>query len=215
MEFARKDLLDKFFLEGVSRISLRNIIAREMISNTLMHREFTSSYIAKFVIEENRMYVENASRAVKNGFITPDNMEPNPKNPIIASFFRNIGYADTLGSGIRKLFKYSEYYSGQYPEFKEGDIFQITVPLDDSYSLDFDLVNEPQKGLNEPPKMIRKHRIEKIIEIILDNPHITRAELSRLLGVSEATIKRDVSELNKSGKIEYLGSSKAGKWIVK
>ena len=63
--------------------------------------------------------------------------------------------------------------------------------------------------------MIRKHRIEKIIEIILDNPHITRAELSRLLGVSEASIKRDVSELNKSGKIEYLGSSKAGKWIVK
>ena len=243
MEFARKHLLDKFFLEGVSRISLRNIIAREMISNTLMHREFTSSYIAKFVIEENRMYVENASRAVKNGFITPDNMEPNPKNPIIASFFRNIGYADTLGSGIRKLFKYSEYYSGQYPEFKEGDIFKITVPLDDSYSLDFDLenepqkglnepqnglnepqnglnepqkgLNEPQKGLNEPQKMIRKHRIEKIIEIILDNPHITRAELSRLLGVSEATIKRDVSELNKSGKIEYLGSSKAGKWIVK
>ena len=200
-----------------------------MISNTLMHREFTSSYIAKFVIEENRMYVENASRAVKNGFITPDNMEPNPKNPIIASFFRNIGYADTLGSGTRKLFKYSEYYSGQYPEFKEGDIFKITVPLDDSYSLDFDLENEPQKGLNEPQKglnepqnglnepqkMIRKHRIEKIIEIILDNPHITRAELSRLLGVSEATIKRDVSELNKSGKIEYLGSSKAGKWIVK
>ena len=236
MEFARKHLLDKFFLEGVSRISLRNIIAREIISNTLMHREFTSSYIAKFVIEEKRMYVENASRSVKNGFITPDNMEPNPKNPIIASFFRNIGYADTLGSGIRKLFKYSEYYSGQYPEFKEGDIFKITVPLDDSYSLDFDLenepqkglnepqkglnepqngLNEPQKGLNEPQKMIRKHRIEKIIEIILDNPHITRAELSRLLGVSEATIKRDVSELNKSGKIEYLGSSKAGKWIVK
>ena len=229
MEFARKHLLDKFFLEGVSRISLRNIIAREMISNTLMHREFTSSYIAKFVIEENRMYVENASRAVKNGFITPDNMEPNPKNPIIASFFRNIGYADTLGSGTRKLFKYSEYYSGRYPEFKEGDIFKITVPLDDSYSLDFDLenepqkglnepqngLNEPQKGLNEPRKMIRKHRIEKIIEIILDNSHITRAELSRLLGVSEATIKRDVSELNKSGKIEYLGSSKAGKWIVK
>ena len=40
-----------------------------MVSNTLMHREFTSSYTAKFVIEKNRMYVENANRATQEGFI--------------------------------------------------------------------------------------------------------------------------------------------------
>ena len=65
MEFARKHLLDKFFLENEVNVSLRNILAREMISNTLMHREFTSTYAAKFVIEKDRMYVENASRASK------------------------------------------------------------------------------------------------------------------------------------------------------
>ena len=64
-------------------------------------------------------------------------MEPNPKNPIIAAFFRNIGYADQLGSGVRNLFKYSKYYSGQEPEFIEGDVFRIIVPLDDDYSFDF------------------------------------------------------------------------------
>ena len=248
MEFARKHLSDKFFLENTNRVSLRNIISREMISNTLMHREFTSSFVAKFVIESNRMYIENANRSVKVGYITPENLEPNPKNPLIASFFRNIGYADTLGSGTRKLYKYSEYYSGKYPELEDGDIFRITVPLDDSYSFDFvdepqkagnepqKIENEPQKAGNEPQKIgdepqkigdepqkvgnepqkaVRQHRLERIIEIILDNPHITRIELSSLLGVSEATIKRDLSELNKRGKIEYIGSSKAGKWVVK
>ena len=89
---------------------------------------------------------------------------------------------------------------------EDGDILRITVPLDDSYSFDF--VDEPQKA-------VRQHRIERIIEIILDNPHITRIELSSLLRVSEATIKRDLSELNKRGEIEYIGSSKAGKWVVK
>ena len=29
------------------------------------------------------MYVENASRAMGEGFITVDNLEPNPKNPIL------------------------------------------------------------------------------------------------------------------------------------
>ncbi len=79
MGFAEKHLWDKFYLEGDVRISLRNAIAREMLVNTLIHREFTSPYIAKFVIEKNRMYVENANRAVKDGAVTLEDYEPNPK----------------------------------------------------------------------------------------------------------------------------------------
>lgn len=108
----------------------------EMIANTLIHREFTSSYTAKFVIEKDRMYTENANRSSGDGIITPDNMEPNPKNPIIASFFRNIGWSDRLGSGVRNIFKYSKYYSGEEPEFVEGDVFRLIVPLNEDYSYD-------------------------------------------------------------------------------
>lgn len=137
LEFGRKNLPDKFFLEDTVNKSLRNTIVREMVSNTLMHREFTSSYTAKFVIEKDRMYVENANRAAREGIITVNNLEPNPKNPIIAAFFRNIGYADQLGSGVRNLFKYSKFYSGKEPEFVEGDVFRIVLPLDEEYSYDF------------------------------------------------------------------------------
>lgn len=149
MEFARKHLPDKFFMEDDQRKSLRNIITREMIANTLIHREYTSPYQAKFVIEKDRMYVENANRASQDAVITPDNMEPFPKNPIIAAFFRNIGYADQLGSGVRNLFKYSKYYSGEDPEFIEGDIFRIIVPLDDDYSFDFGQV-KPRYDAGSP-----------------------------------------------------------------
>ncbi len=69
----------KFYLEGDARIGLRDAIAREMLVNTLIHREFTSSYIARFVIEKDRMFTENANRAVTGGVITPDDFEPNPK----------------------------------------------------------------------------------------------------------------------------------------
>lgn len=137
-KFARKHLSDKFYLEGDQRKSLRNIIAREMLVNTLIHRELTSSFIAKFVIEKKKIYVENANRATKDGVITPENLEPNPKNPIIAAFFRDIGYADQLGSGVRNLYKYSRLYSGKDPEFKEGDVFRITVPLEEEYSFDYE-----------------------------------------------------------------------------
>ena len=137
IEFGKKNLPDKFFLDDTINKSLRNTIVREMVSNTLMHREFSSSYTAKFVIEKDKMYVENASRATRQGNITLEELEPNPKNPVIANFFRNIGYADQLGSGVRNLFKYSRLYSGEDPEFIEGDIFKIIVPLNEKYSFDY------------------------------------------------------------------------------
>jgi ATP-dependent DNA helicase RecG len=137
MQFARKHLPDKFYVEGDQRKSLRDIITREMLVNSLIHREFSSPYVAKYIIEQDKMYVENANRAVNDGILTPENLEPNPKNPIIAAFFRNIGYSDQLGSGVRNLFKYTKLYSGQEPVFREGDIFRIIVPLDDAYSYDY------------------------------------------------------------------------------
>lgn len=128
----------------------------ERIANTLIHREFTSSYTAKFVIEKDRMYTENANRSSGDGIITPDNMEPNPKNPIIASFFRNIGWSDRLGSGVRNIFKYSKYYSGEEPEFVEGDVFRIIVPLNEDYSYD-----NPQNDSIDELERKNEEKLEK------------------------------------------------------
>ena len=128
----------------------------EMIANTLIHREFTSSYTAKFVIEKDRMYTENANRSSGDGIITPDNLEPNPKNPIIASFFRNIGWSDRLGSGVRNIFKYSKYYSGEEPEFVEGDVFRIIMPLNEDYSYD-----NPQNDSIDELERKNEEKLEK------------------------------------------------------
>ncbi len=85
---------------------------------------------------KDRMYTANANRAETGEMITPDNFSPNPKNPIIASFFRNIGLADELGSGVRNIHHYGKLYSGKMPQMIDGDVFRIIVPLDDSYSFD-------------------------------------------------------------------------------
>ncbi|MDO4332785.1 MAG: putative DNA binding domain-containing protein [Eubacteriales bacterium] len=241
LEFGRKHLLDKFFLEDTVNKSLRNTIVREMVSNTLMHREFTSSYTAKFVIEKERMYVENANRAWKEGYITVDNLEPNPKNPIIASFFRNIGYADQLGSGVRNLFKYSKYYSGQEPQFVEGDVFRIIVPLDDEYSFDFGsmksengigdtnrLANETEsadkmstdatRSATDATKSATEHELtedeKRILSVIKKNPRITQKKLHEATGISLGTIKRILPRLQAKGVLTRNGSRRSGQWKI-
>lgn len=223
MEFGRKHLSDKFFLEEDQRKSLRNIITREMIANTLIHREYTSSYQAKFVIERNQMYVENANRASQDAFITPENLEPNPKNPVIASFFRNIGYADQLGSGVRNLFKYCKYYSGNEPEFVEGDVFRIVVPLDDGYS--FDIGRGPDvlqattqaatQATTQATTQANQTTEQAIIDLLKQRPDLSQKQLARLLNMNLNTVKYYMKKMRNNGSLQREGSSQKGLWIVK
>ena len=134
LSFGMKHLMDKFYLEDGMRVSLRGKILREMLVNVLVHREFTSARPARFIIRRDEMFTDNANKALHYGVITPRNLEPEPKNPIIANFFHQIRLADELGSGVRNLYKYVKIYSGAEPVFDEGDIFRLTVPLNAEHS---------------------------------------------------------------------------------
>ena len=129
MEFVEKHLNDTFYIEGTQRISIRNKIFREVCANLLIHREFSSAYPAKLIIEANQVKTENANKPHGFGLIDANAFSPFPKNPAISKFFREIGLADELGSGIRNINKYLEVYSGEKPEFREEDIFTLIVPI--------------------------------------------------------------------------------------
>lgn len=213
IEFARKHLWDKFFMEDTLTVSLRDKIVREMISNTLMHREFTSSYIAKFVIEKDSMFVENACRCFKQEELTPENFVPVSKNPVIASFFTTIGNADELGSGTRNLFKYSKLYSGKNPKIIEDDIFKIFVPLDETYSFDSKINDFFIKEKTEDSLNLTKNQ-NKILTEMKNNPKITAVELSEKVGISSRKIEENIKILKEKRKIERIGSNKSGSWKI-
>ncbi len=129
LAFARKHLADSFYLEGIERRSLRDLIFREVASNVLIHREYSSRASSRIVIEGDRVTTENPSRPHGTGLLDPETMVPHPKNPIIGAFFREIGRADELGSGMLNLMKYGRRYGGGDPQLIEGDIFRIVVAI--------------------------------------------------------------------------------------
>lgn len=130
-EFVGRHLPDKFYLEGNQRISIRDKIFREIIANLLIHREFTNHFPAKLIIERERVYTENGNKPHGVGRIDPASFSPYPKNPTIARFFKEIGWADELGSGIRNTSKYCSEYNDNRgnAEFIEGDVFRTIIPL--------------------------------------------------------------------------------------
>ncbi len=129
MAFIKKHLPDPFFLDGILRISLRDTIFREIASNLLIHREYRNAFSARLIIENGQVQAENGCIPHGYGELDPTCATPLSKNPVIAAFFREIGLADELGSGMRKLMKYAKYYGGSNPKFFEGDVFKIVVTV--------------------------------------------------------------------------------------
>ena len=129
IEFGQKHLNDLFVLDGIVNVSARDRILREIVSNTLAHRDYSSGYPAKMIIDAEKIIVENSNLTHGIGVLDLQKFEPFSKNPAISKVFREIGLADELGSGMRNTYKYTQLYSGQSPVFEEGDVFKTIIPL--------------------------------------------------------------------------------------
>jgi len=232
MDFARKHLPDPFFLERDLRISLREIIVREMVSNVLIHREFTSSRPARFVIERDRMFVENACRASSGELVTPSNLEPDPKNPVIAAFFREIAYADQLGSGVKNLYKYAKAYGGADPTFQDGDMFKISVSLEKLKDLIAPEVAQKrlevaqkrlevaQKRSEVAQKLQGKGRADAVenalavFDVIAEDPKSSIVEIETKTNLSNGSVKNALRLLRLNGIVVRQGGDRGGEWRI-
>ncbi|NNJ84556.1 MAG: AAA family ATPase [Gammaproteobacteria bacterium] len=156
MAFVAKHLPDPFYLEGDVRISLRNKVFREAVANSLIHREYINAFPARVIIEQNQVVFKNANRPYGHGLIDPDNFTPYPKNPVIARVFKEMGFADELGSGVRNLFKYTALYAnGETPRLFEDDVFSIHIPIAGETTM--------QATMQAEPDTMQDKRIENIL----------------------------------------------------
>ncbi len=203
MRFIERHLPDKFYLENDQRISLRDLIFREIIGNLLIHREFANPYPAKLIIEADKVFTENWNKPHGSGNIDPSNFSPYPKNPMIAKFFKELGWVDELGSGVRNTFKYGTLYTpNTKPAFIEGDIFKAIIPLEKS-------------AKKEHPKQKNKQKNKttvKIMVLIHNNTSITIKELAAKIGITEKGIQWQLSKLKNENKIKRIGPDKTGFW---
>jgi ATP-dependent DNA helicase RecG len=164
------------------------------------------------------------------GRINLENLKPHPKNPTIANFFKQIGWVEELGSGVRKMYKYCPIYvNGALPVIEEGDVFKITIkyelgelvndgvigpinkPVDGALRTN-DLINEPiNNRVNEP---LSEYEVS-IISLLKVTPGMNREEISRSINRGRTSIYRYITSLKDKNLIEYRGSRKTrGYYII-
>ena len=189
---------------------------------------------ARLIIERDRLFADNANRAAAHGIITPENVRPVSKNPIIAAFFKEIGRADELGSGTRNLYHYTRLYSGTDPIIDEEDAFSVTVPLNDSYSPEVGkgtqdndvtsanigngtvsgLKSGPLSGLKSGLKSSLGATDSKVIDFIRSDPSVTIKELQEMLNLSRNGVRKALGRLKSMGRLRRVGPDKGGHWEV-
>lgn len=120
------------------------------------------------------------------------------------------------------MFKYGRLYSGVDPEFIEDDVFRIIQPLNENYSFDAEIANGiggQKSGQNGGQKSGQNKdseldSTEFILEQIARNPHITRRELSKSVGMAPSAVQKHIEKLKSSGRIVRIGGDRGGYWEV-
>jgi ATP-dependent DNA helicase RecG len=205
IEFIAKHTLDRFFIIGDQSVSVRSKISRELVSNILIHREYTSAYPAKIIIERDRIVTENWNLPKSPGRIDPHNFVPFPKNPLLAHFFINIGRADVLGSGVRNLYQHTKIYSGGEPELIDGDVFKTIVPLSLSNGL---MSDKHPTSDNLSDKMSDNSHHQAILAYVQRHGEINAKKTAEIIKRSPGTARRILSQLVSEGTLSANGGNR-------
>ena len=195
---------------------------REAIVNCYCHRDYTLSGDIKIEFYDDRVQIYSPG-SLPDG-LTLENIKMGmvaKRNKIIVNTLDKIDVIENYASGVRRIFEdYADFQ--KQPEYYISNNGVIVTLFNRNYSIEYEAQNRAQnRAQNEAQNEAQNFKLdilkrrERIIELIKENKIITRSNLKDILGVSKATIKRDISKLREENKIEYIGSSKNGYWEIK
>ena len=185
---------------------------REAIVNCYCHRDYTLSGDIKIEFYDDRVQIFSPG-SLPDG-LTFENIKMGmvaKRNKIVVTTLDKIDIIENYASGVRRIFQDYADFTKQ-PEYYISNNGVIVTLYNRNYNGQNDGQNDGQKQL---VKLTMLERREKILQLVIENNRITSNKLKDVLGVSKATIERDISKLREEGKLEYTGSSKNGYWKIK
>ena len=138
-----------------------------------------------------------------------------PRNHNIANVFYKAGFVESWGRGFKKIAEEFERACLPLPTIEEngGGVMAIIqrktvdeVIAERDGNVGVNVGNMSESELSE--------RQLNIISVIKENPFVTGKEMSETMSVTQRTIERDLSVLQKAGIIRHEGRVNAGVWVI-
>lgn len=138
-----------------------------------------------------------------------------PRNHNIANVFYKAGFVESWGRGFKKIAEEFERASLPLPTIEEngGGVMAIIQRK----TIDEIIAERGGDGGVNVGDMSESELSERqlnIISMIKGNPFVTGKEMSETMSVTQRTIERDLSVLQKAGIIRHEGRVNAGVWVI-
>lgn len=188
----------------------------EAMVNHFIHRDYTvMGGEVHLDIYDDRLTVTSPG-GMYNGMLIQDldinNVSSERRNPILANVMSQLDYMEKRGSGLTRICNETKALDGykeeRKPEFKSTPTqFQTIIYA----SVETLSVGDDDGDLSET-KLTERQKI--ILNIIRSSPTITGKQISNTLSVSQRTIERDLSTLQKLKLLKHEGKDNNGLWVV-
>jgi ATP-dependent DNA helicase RecG len=205
------DLPFKLTQEGFASEDYPQLDAfREALVNMFMHSDYFSAACPRVRVFDDRIEFFNPGALPKPLKKLLEEDISLPRNPIIAKFFRVVKLAENAGYGFDKMINGWKAYTGQAPEFDEGqDYTKATFYFKKKGE------GEEKMGYKwgiSGEKLGKSERL--ILETVSKNPEITISKLSERIGIGTTAVENNIRKLKEKGLLERIGSRKEGQWKV-
>ena len=188
----------------------------EAMVNHFIHRDYTVMGGEVHIdIYDDRLIVTSPG-GMYNGLLIQNldiaDVSSERRNPILANVMAQLDYMEKRGSGLTRICNETKALDGYMDELKP--IFKSTSTQ--FQTIIFASSDTPNVGDYDGDMSETKlsERQQKILNIIKESPTITGKQMSETLSVSQRTIERDLSALQKIGVLKREGKDNNGVWRI-
>lgn len=211
LEYA--DVINIIQADESDRIVLRKDIPlfdmnafREAVINAFVHNKWVDGNAPMITVYSNR--VEILSRGTLDPKQTMEGFymgESIPVNQKLSDMFLQLHISERSGRGVPKII---DTYGKDVFTFRKNSI-TVNIPFNWINNGGDNMGNKAgnKKPLNSSQK--------KILDEMRNNPDVTQAQLSKIIGIGLTAIENNIRFLRENGYIERIGSNKTGYWKVK
>lgn len=209
-------------------------VIQEMVVNACCHRAYNiKGTEIQIKMLDNRLVFESPGRLP--AMVKPSNIRHThfSRNPKIAQFLKAYDYVKEFGEGVDRVCRELEANGTPHLSFHLDDfILKITVPkvAENSNKVTEKVAensNEVAEKVAEANKKVTERLIEKanahgerltanrikILELMLEDPYISRADLAKNIGISETSIYRNI-EVMRGRYLRRVGPDNGGFWEI-
>ena len=188
----------------------------EAMVNHFIHRDYTvMGGEVHLDIYDDRLTVTSPG-GMYNGMLIQDldiaDVSSERRNPILANVMAQLDYMEKRGSGLTRICNETKALEGYRDELKP--VFKSTPTQ--FQTIIFASINMINVGDNDGDvsEMKITERQQNILNLIKESPTISGRQMSEILSVSQRTVERDLSVLQKKGVLRHKGKDNDGSWQI-